>query len=505
MLIYVTLLIVSAAIAAGLTKIVRDTANKSGLAFAPDSSRHVHTTPIPRLGGVAVFFTFLVISLLYWVGVRFGYIHQAHSFALLYVCIPASALFVVGLIDDLCGLNARVKLAAQVLGGTFLYFRGFRLACVHSLFDNHILGATVCFALTVGCVVLICNAINLIDGLDGLAAGAALFSMVTIFTFASVNGRHGSALAVTILAGANLGFLFFNFNPASIFLGDSGSLFIGFMLSGLVMSESGLQTDSLHSVLVPIISLALPLTDLTLAIIRRYLSGHSLFGADREHIHHKLLALGLSQRQVVCVLYAVSALCTVLSLMFLYPSRLVAVPVVGILALFFFFGIRRLKYQEFSELERFALRVRQQKQVAASNIALLKAVEQLKGTHKANKIIVILELCLRRDFDGFRIHLDPGHWLTIDFDDQPTREIERFWSVNDRHDHLVLSMNLITPRFGKIGRISLEHSADERLMGDSSLLQGEFRRSLCLALEQCIITMPEELAGYNEKAMAHKA
>ena len=238
-----------------------------------------------------------------------------------------------------------------------------------------------------GCVVLICNAINLIDGLDGLAAGAALFSMVTIFTFALVNGRHGSALAVTILAGANLGFLVFNFNPASIFLGDSGSLFIGFMLSGLVMSESGQQSDPLHSILVPVISLALPLTDLLLTVVRRYLSGHSLFGADREHIHHKLLALGLSQRQVVAVLYGVSALFAVMSLAFLYPSRLVAVPVMAIIVLFVFFGIRPLNYHEFDELERFALRLRQQKQIAASNIAVHKAADQLANADGAAAII----------------------------------------------------------------------------------------------------------------------
>jgi UDP-GlcNAc:undecaprenyl-phosphate GlcNAc-1-phosphate transferase len=277
-LIYLVLLVISAVLAAGLTKLVRDRANQMGLAFAPNSARHVHSLPIPRLGGVAIFFTVLIISLLYWLGIKLAVFHAVRSYALLYIFIPASGLFVIGLLDDLRGMSAPLKLVAQIIGGAVLYFCGFRLACLHSVFHNQLLSGALCFALTVGCVVLICNAINLIDGLDGLAAGAALFSMVTIFTFALVNGRHGSALAVTILAGANLGFLVFNFNPASIFLGDSGSLFIGFMLSGLVMSESGQQSDPLHSILVPVISLALPLTDLFLTIVRRYLSGHSLFG-----------------------------------------------------------------------------------------------------------------------------------------------------------------------------------------------------------------------------------
>lgn len=504
MLIYLVLLIISAAMAAGLTKVVRDRANQMGLAFAPSSARHIHAAPIPRLGGIAIFFTFLIISLLYWFGTKLGSIHAPHSFTLLNIFLPASGLFVVGLIDDLRGMKATFKLAAQVIGGAVLYFNGFRLACLHSLSDNPYVGAAVCFALTVGCVVVICNAINLIDGLDGLAAGAALFSMVTIFTVAMVNGRHGTALAVTILAGANLGFLVFNFNPASIFLGDSGSLFIGFMLSGLVLSESVHQSDPLRSILVPVIALALPLTDLAITILRRYLSGHSLFGADREHIHHKLLELGLSQRQVVWILYGFSASCAVLSLAFLLPSRLVAVPAIAILMLLGFFGIRKLNYQEFSEIGGVALRLRQQKQVARSNIALRKAAARLQVADNAANIVSVLEECLRNDFDGFRILLDPGHWITCDFEDVPNRMLGKSWAAN-QHDKLTLSMDLTTARFGKVGRIVLDHSAGRRLLVDSNLLQQELRHSLGLALEHCIIAMPEDFSSADTKAIAHRA
>jgi UDP-GlcNAc:undecaprenyl-phosphate/decaprenyl-phosphate GlcNAc-1-phosphate transferase len=498
-LIYLVLLIISAGLAAGLTKVVRNRANQIGLAFAPSSVRHLHSVPTPRLGGVAIFFTFLIISLLYWLASKLGFVHAVHSFYPFYILIPGSGLFVVGLVDDLRGMSAVSKLIAQITGGAILYFGGFRLACLHSTFHNQLLAGALCFALTVGCVVLICNAINLIDGLDGLAAGATLFSMVTIFTFALVNGRHGSALAVTILAGANLGFLVFNFNPASIFLGDSGSLFIGFMLSGLVMSESGQQSDLMHSILVPVISLALPLTDLALTIVRRYLSGHSLFGADREHIHHKLLELGLSQRQVVAILYGVSGLCAIMSLTFLYPSRLIAVPVVGIIVLCAFFGIRYLNYHEFHELERFALRLCQQKQIAASNIAVHKAAGQLADADGARAIIEVLERYLRSEFESFRITLDPGHWLTLD--DEPTRVLEKSWSGRGQQDKLVLMMDLATSRYGKIGHISLVHNSRKRLLADSSLLQGEFRVSLGHALEHCIISTS---AGSDRgKSMAH--
>jgi UDP-GlcNAc:undecaprenyl-phosphate/decaprenyl-phosphate GlcNAc-1-phosphate transferase len=504
MLIYLLLLITAAAIAAFLTKVVRDLANKLGLTFAPNSFRHIHAIAVPRLGGVAIFFTVLIISLLYWIGARLGFIHHPHSLAFLKILIPASGLFAVGLIDDLRGLNAKIKLAAQVIGGAVLYFGGFRLVCLHSMSDNHYVSAVFCFALTVGCVVLICNAINLIDGLDGLAAGAALFSMVTIFTFALMNGRHGTALAVTILAGANLGFLVFNFNPASIFLGDSGSLFIGFMLSGLVMAESTRQSDPLRSILVPVISLALPLTDLLLTVVRRYLSGHSLFGADREHIHHKLMELGLSQRQVILVLYGVSALFAVLSLVLLHPSRLIALPAAAIVVLLVFFGIRKLNYQEFSELEGIALRLRQQKEVATTNIALRKAAARLAGTVTAANIVSVLEECLKNDFDGFRILFDPGHWIAIDFDDVPSSVLEKSWTAN-RHDKLTLSMDLTTARFGKVGRIILEHSSGRRLLVDSNLLQRELRHSLGMALEHCIIAIPEDIANDDTESLARGA
>jgi UDP-GlcNAc:undecaprenyl-phosphate/decaprenyl-phosphate GlcNAc-1-phosphate transferase len=500
-LIYLALLVLSAALAAGLTKFVRDHANRMGLAFAPTSARHVHAVPVPRLGGVAIFFTFLIISLLYWFANKLGFIHAARSFSLLYVFIPAIGLFGVGLLDDLRGVSAGLKLATQVVGGSILYFSGVRLACQHSVFHNQMLSGVFCFTLTIGCVVLICNAINLIDGLDGLAAGSALFSMVTIFTFALVNGRHGSALAVTIMAGANLGFLVFNFNPASIFLGDSGSLFIGFMLSGLVMSESGQQSDALHSILVPVISLALPLTDLLLTVVRRYMAGHSVFGADREHIHHKLLALGLSQRQVVALLYGVSALFAVMSLAFLYPSRLVAVPVMAIVVLFVFFGIRALNYHEFDELERFALRLRQQKQVAASNIAVHKAADQLASANGAAAIVQVLEHYLSSEFESFRILLDAGHWLILD--NEPTRVLERSWSGQGRRDKLVLVMDVATARQSKIGRVSLVHSSSKRLLADSSLLQGEFRSALGGALERCIVNTSD--GGLSNNAMAHHA
>jgi hypothetical protein len=235
--------------------------------------------------------------------------------------------------------------------------------------------------------------------------------------------------------------------------------------------------------------------------VRRYLSGHSLFGADREHIHHKLLALGMSQRQVVAVLYGVSALFAIMSLTFLYPSRLIAVPVMAVMVLFVFFGIRHLNYLEFNELERFALRLRQQKQVAASNIAVHKAADQLAEADSPQAIIAVLERHLRSEFESFRIILDSGHWLTLH--DEPIRVLEKSWSGHGDLDKLVLTMDLTTESYGRIGRISLVHNSNERLLTDSRLLQGEFRRSLGYALGQCIVSTSADHAP--RKSMAHHA
>jgi UDP-GlcNAc:undecaprenyl-phosphate GlcNAc-1-phosphate transferase len=487
MSVYFIILVASALAAAGLTKIIRDVAVRCGLTVGPSSFRHIHRRPIPRLGGVAIFLTFLVGCAAYYLGRKYGVVHASKNVVLLRMVVPGACLFLVGLIDDWKGVSAKVKLMAQIAGGVVLYATGLRFVSIHPTDGNSPLVTAFCLALTVLWVVLVCNAVNLIDGLDGLAAGATLFSMATLFTFAVVDGRHGVALIVALLAGANIGFLIFNFNPASIFLGDSGSLFIGFMLSGLVMSESQQQPNIARVILVPVISLALPLTDLSLTILRRFLSGHSLFGADREHIHHKLLEAGLTHRQVVYILYGISASSTLLSLVFLYPSRLVWIPALSLFVLFVFFLVRKLGYQEFNEFGRLFLRVRQQKKIAVSNIAIKRASCQLARTFNTAAVADVLEQSLGNDFNGFSIVLKDGFAITSEMDAGPTHTIERAW-VLSTSPQLILTMELSGPRCGLIGQISLEHSAGQRLLVDSELLQNEFRSALGTALEHCLST-----------------
>jgi UDP-GlcNAc:undecaprenyl-phosphate/decaprenyl-phosphate GlcNAc-1-phosphate transferase len=400
---YFSLFSVAAVIATALTCFVERIATRNGLGMAAPSARHIHSCPIPRLGGVAVFTTSLMVFGMYWWISKRGWIPGATSPHVARIFVIAIAFFAIGLIDDFRALGPWSKILVEVGGGTALFFSGIH-AGVCSGPDSSLVSKLVCLLATVGWVVLICNAINLIDGIDGLAAGAALFSMVTIFTLA-VGHRPGIAAATAILAGSMVGFLIFNFNPASIFLGDSGSLFLGFVLSGLVLAESHLQTK-VESVALPVLSFALPLTEVAISLLRRFLSGHYLFGADREHIHHKLLDLGLTQRQTVAILYGVSAMSTLLAIMAQKLAGVMIVPVAAILLLAAFFGVRKLGYGEFSELGRIGDTILLQKRSFTLNIAIRKAVERLNACDDLKEFSLILEECLTRDFEAFDIILD---------------------------------------------------------------------------------------------------
>lgn len=483
MLQYLASFLISVAISALLTWGVRDVASRFGLAKAPDSSRHIHSTPIPRLGGFAVFVTFVSLFIVYLVVSNHRLGAAPNNNDGVRIVLIGAVFFLIGLVDDLITVRPWLKLLVEVAGAVALYMSGVHLGFCATYAGAPWAGA-LCLGLTVFWVVLICNAINLIDGLDGLAAGAALFSMVTIFTLA-VGSRPGVATATTILAGSLFGFLIFNFNPASIFLGDSGSLFVGFVLSAFVLDESQRQVSTFGSILVPLVSFALPLTDVCLSLLRRFLSGHSIFGADREHIHHKLLELGLTQRQVVWVLYGISALCAVLSLFLLSPSVLALIPVAAIMLMLVFFGLRKLKYPEFGEFQRIGQRLKLQKKVFARNIALRKAAAGLENARNPVEIAAILEDCLADDFDGFEILLDEK-FVSDGFLDSPEldRSIKLQWRSS--RERLILTLDLCTSKGRPMGRFSIYQSTGRLLLIDTELLKGAFRHALERALENAM-------------------
>lgn len=485
---YAIALLVSLGVSALLTKFIRDIANRYAWAQGPIRGRHIHERPIPRLGGVAVFLTLLAVCGLYPLSGS-SLAASLDLAGLLRMAIPGLGVFAVGLYDDFRPVRAVTKLYAQIAAGVFLYFSGFSFAFLQHLTAIPWLNTTIGLTTTAFWVVVVCNAINLIDGLDGLAAGAALFSMVTIFTVALVDGKTGVALVTAVLGGSLLGFLSFNFNPASIFLGDSGSLFVGFMMSALVLAESTSRHTLSQSIAMPLIALALPLIDTMLSVARRFLSGHAVFGADREHIHHKLLDVGLTHRQVVMILYGVSAICVILSLSLLQNSDALLIPVTAILLIFLFFGIRRLGYREFSEFGRMWRYVVQQKHVLARNIAVRKTAVEMRNADRQERVLTLLERCLHHDFDGFEIVLDPELLEAEGVEQFWTTPAQSFWR-NGYDEKAVFTLELSTSRNGLIGRISLYRGMRPGWLVDTDLLTMELRESLGKAIETCVFSKP---------------
>ena len=341
--------------------------------------RHVHQTPLPRLGGVAIFLAFSV-SLGIWLGLSLLFPRLVDGLApatLLRIYVPACLIFCLGIYDDLRGAGPYLKFAVQAIAAAMLFAGGMRVLDLPLIFGSHSLPWFVGLPLTVLWVVAVTNAFNLIDGLDGLAAGSALFSTMVFFVVSLVTHSWlGSLMSVT-LAGAILGFLRFNFNPATIFLGDSGSLFIGFMLSALALAGAQ-KAPTFVAVAIPVVSFGLPILETLLSILRRLISGRPIFTADREHIHHKLLQMGFSHRQVVIVLYAVSAMFAMLSLFLLWPTGSTLGLVLAVVGTGIWLGVQHLNYLEFGELRRVAQRTIDQRQIVINNLSVRRAVEELK-------------------------------------------------------------------------------------------------------------------------------
>lgn len=379
------LLVGTCACAMVLTYVVRNIAIARGLVHSPTAGRHLHEVPIPRIGGVAIFLTT-------WIFVAVVVIARGEigSEPLLGLFASSALVFVLGLYDDLRGTNAYVKIGVQAAAAVVLFLSGIRIARIPIFFGDADLSAALSLAVTVGWVLWITNAFNLIDGLDGLAAGSAMFSAIVIFVIALVTGNAPVAFLTLALAGAIAGFLRYNFNPATIFLGDSGSLFIGFMLSAVAVLGS-VKAPTLIAIAIPLVSLGLPIVDASVAVVRRFLSGKPLFTPDRDHIHHRLLTRGLSHRGAVLVLYAVSAGFGILSLLMLAgpESRNVGI-VLLVVGFGVFAGLQQLRYDEFSELRRAAHWALIQKQVIANNLVIRRSGEGLSRCNSFDDISKVL-------------------------------------------------------------------------------------------------------------------
>ena len=294
-----------------LTPLLRNLARRWGVLDEPDGERKVHVDSVPRLGGIPIVFAYLgAFAALSLLSLSAGTIvSEGLPFALR--LLPAVGLiFFTGLLDDLWGLTPVQKLVGQFAAAALAVWAGVSVTGVGGFGVPEWIGAPVTMVWLVGCA----NAFNLIDGVDGLSAGLGLFATLTMLLASLLQENVPLAMATMPLAGALLGFLRYNFNPATIFLGDCGSLLIGFLLGclGVVWSQ---KSATALGMTAPLIALAIPLLDTALSIARRFLRGRPIFEADRQHIHHRLLARGLTPRKAVLLLYAVAGLGAGLSIM----------------------------------------------------------------------------------------------------------------------------------------------------------------------------------------------
>jgi UDP-GlcNAc:undecaprenyl-phosphate/decaprenyl-phosphate GlcNAc-1-phosphate transferase len=314
---FLTIFIISLSSSLFLTPMLRRAAQRLGWVDVPRDGRRLHTLPIPRVGGIAVYCAVgLALAALPFVDNRVTSLLAGHRREAVAVLLSSSLVFAFGVFDDLFGAKAKWKFMVQGLAGLLLFALGARIHAVTVPFVGSFEIPTVLsFLFTLVWVIGISNAFNLIDGLDGLATGAALFASLVMAAVSLLSGRPLVTVVSLALVGALTGFLRYNFNPASIFLGDSGALFTGFLLAAL--SITGTQKASTAvAVAIPLMAFALPVIDTGFAITRRFISGKPLFEGDREHIHHKLLELGWSQRRVAFALYGVCALFALVAMLF---------------------------------------------------------------------------------------------------------------------------------------------------------------------------------------------
>jgi UDP-GlcNAc:undecaprenyl-phosphate GlcNAc-1-phosphate transferase len=393
--------------------------------------------------------------------------------------MPAAMLvFVTGLIDDFFGLKPWQKLLGQLGGAALAFWAGVRIPGVGGI----ALPDLWSLPLTFGWLLLCSNAINLVDGLDGLAAGVGFFATLTIFTGALLHGNEPLAFATLPLAGCLLGFLFFNFNPATVFLGDCGSLLIGFLLGcfGIIWSQ---KSVTLLGITAPLMALSLPLLDVGLCIVRRWLRNQPIFSADRGHIHHRLLDRGMSPRQAVFLLYAICGLAATLALaQSLVNDLYLAALVVIVFLVLSWMGVHSLNYAEFM-LARRLLRisglkdgVHAQLTLSTFERSLLQAKtpddcwEVIRGTYRSFGFSAV-----RIEVDGF----SAAEW-------GPEIAPQQFW---------VMRLPV-----GNLGYIELARSVGSPILQGSAV---PFAELLADGLATCLAKQEPTAEGSRSPILAH--
>lgn len=300
-------LVLSAIVALAVTPISIKLAPKIGAMDVPNDKRRVHNKPMPRFGGMGIYVAIMIGLLIY----------ASKEEGIPAAMVGCTLIYILGVIDDLRGMKPIVKFAGQTVAAIVVYAMGLRIEFITNYFGEGVqdFGMVACFIITVLWLVAITNAVNLIDGLDGLAAGIVAISALSIGYVAYIHGEYISTIGMMVIAGSCLGFLPYNFHPAKTFMGDGGSQLLGFAIAALSVMGT-VKSATLVAVAIPALVLGLPIFDTLLAIVRRVLRHQSIGTADKEHLHHRIMKAGFGQRRAVLLMYSVSGILGILASLF---------------------------------------------------------------------------------------------------------------------------------------------------------------------------------------------
>ena len=312
--------VVALVVAAAVTPFAIWAAPRLGIMDVPKDERRVHKKPMPRFGGIAIYLGIMVSLLIFAV--------KDEDF--IAVMIGCTMIYILGLIDDVKDLKPVVKLAGQLICAATVYAMGIRIEFITNYFGpgNTDFGEVTCFVITMLWLAAITNAVNLIDGLDGLAAGISAISALCIGYVSYIHGQYVPTLAMMAIAGASLGFLPYNFHPAKIFMGDSGSQLLGFSIAAVSVLGT-VKSATIVVVIIPALVLGLPIFDTVMAIIRRVAKRQSIGTADREHLNHRIMKAGFGQRRAVMILYCISGIMGIVAVLY---SRGLMIEYLGLIA-----------------------------------------------------------------------------------------------------------------------------------------------------------------------------
>lgn len=374
-----------------LTRWCRDLAVRASWVDSPDATRKLHASPIPAVGGIALLLaSSLALAAAPLVSPYVAAAISANLMNVLVIGLLGTAMVLVGLIDDLWGATPAFKITFQALVAFAAWMHGIRIESLGTHWGTSLSLHVISLPVTVLWLVGITNAFNLLDGIDGLAAGAALFATTALLGVAIASHEVTTALVLAAVAGATAAFLRYNFNPASIFLGDSGSLFLGFTLAALSV-QSSQKSAAAFAVAVPVVSLGLPILDTSVVMLRRMISAKPVFSADRRHIHHLLVDRGVSVRDAAIWMYAVSGAFGLVSLLVISPYAQAVGPVLVMLGLAVVFGVQQLQIPELRALNGHLVRsLRRQRPLLASAAVLQTMLAEIAAAPGSDGVLEAL-------------------------------------------------------------------------------------------------------------------